>query len=119
MSYRSQVAVAFHKPSLTKEKLLEAKKILTSLAEGKLIEAKKVIKENDTYLQFYVEFYRWHDRDRDIRDFYSLLKTLDPFSYEFLRTGEECGDVERLGEGDMGLSYLFEVDPESLPLEPY
>lgn len=115
MSYRSQVAIVFHKPSLTEGQLTRAKEILGSLAEGK----SNLITEDDTFLQFYHEHYRWQDLNKNIKEFYQFLETLNLDSYEFLRVGEEAGDVEQDGEGGMGLGYIFMIDQASLPLEPY
>jgi hypothetical protein len=113
MSYRSKVAIVFDKTALTQDQQNKAKEILALLCK----EDYNLIKQNETYLQFYHEYYKWNDLDEDIQFLYKFLGEIPEESYSFLRTGEEYGDLERKGSSEFGLSYLFTVDPVSLPLE--
>jgi hypothetical protein len=113
MSYRSNVAIVFDRNVLTGDQRAKAEEILDSLCEGNY----NLVKKNQDYLQFYNATHKWTNLYENVQDLYDFLEEIPEEAYSLLRTGEECGDLEMLGEGDFGLSYLFEVDPASLPLE--
>lgn len=115
MSYRSNVAIVFIKTALTQDQVNKAKELLALLCQ----ENYNLIKQNETYLQFYHDYYKWNDLEEDIQFFYEFLEKIPEESYSFLRTGEECGDLEMKGSDEFGLSYLFEVDSASMPLRPH
>lgn len=115
MSYLSDVAIVFNKEALTQDQRNKAKEILALLCE----ENYNLIKQDQTYLQFYCEHYKWNDLNENIQFFYEFLEEIPSDSYEFVRTGEESGDDEFKGVSGLGLSVVHQVDPASLPLEPF
>jgi len=114
MSYRSGVAIVFYKSALTNSQKAEAEELLDYLCE----ENYNLIKEDQDYFQFYSAQYKWRDDNENVQALYTFFEEIPEEAYYFLRVGEEPGDLETWGEGEFGLSYLFQIDPASLPLEP-
>lgn len=116
MSYRSEVAIVIDKFKTTDEDIEAIKHLFKKLRETHNLNT-EVITENERYIQFFDNFLRWDETEQTVYALINFLNLLEDNSYTYLRVGEEIGDFEFKGNPDFGLSLLYQIDVNSLPLQ--
>lgn len=94
MGYRSYVALAFKKDAVSKEVIDEAKKYWD--------ESYWREREEDVIL-FYAEEVKWYDSYSDVQAIENIIQSMDEENYQFIRIGEEPGDIEERGSAYLSL----------------
>lgn len=115
MSYRNEVAIVFDKSKITKEDIEAIMHLFKKLKETHHLN--NVLTENERYIQFFDNFIKWDETEQSVYAIINFLNLLEDNSYTFLRVGEEIGDFEFKGSPDFGLSLLYQIDVNSLPLQ--
>lgn len=114
MSYKNEIAIVFNKSQLSRDALEATNHLLKKL--DFYASSESALKENDKYIQFFDNFIEWDDANNRVFAFNNFIDSLNEGSFSFLRVGEEIGDYEFKGSPDFGLSLIYRIDTDSLPL---
>ena len=116
MGYRSQVAVVIYGDSRDAEKYALLKTLMNTTFKEAYTEfdGNAEWHDNKHVLEFAMEDVKWYDSYPDVIQFTTMLEDivdLGGFNYEFLRVGEDDGDVERHTGGE-NAEYILRVSRE-------
>ena len=116
MGYRSQVAVVIYGNNRDAEKYALLKTLMNTTFKEAYTEfdGNAEWHDNKHVLEFAMENVKWYDGYGHVKHFMKMLEDIvdiEGFNYEFLRVGEDDGDVERHTGGE-NAKYILSVSRE-------